>query len=857
MSRRLSRFNEQVRRTCQIAGAGWAVGLQRTGNGWEQLFSTGIATEQVVAVFSFLCEQAVRVLEGTPSPVYSGDHIATLGYSRVYIYPALPTPGETAGPAVEDEYETALLLIGADQLSAEAEGFFQVLAEDLLALQEDYLEIILDDIFQTGQGAVYGIPETLPEDADLIARFCAHMGFQGILEDCLAELGAAQAGYLALHAGDHYRVVARAGDLPQMIGEEVAYREHGDGFLTLPVISRRRLVGFFGFQVPPGVEVGAEHLEKTAQKARLMARGIEMNMARTHAARYMDQLALLDQLAFAASTGSKPAQVVSQVILSLRRTFHTDAAAIYLLSADGSQLKESNVSSGQTARLIPVASSLEGYVAENGRSLRISEIDQAPRPVSDRANLQAVLCAPLKSHGKVIGVISVESKTRAAFTHNDEKLLSIIASHLAGIIEHERQLQHVQAYVAHLEAIRETALDITSNLDQATLLKRLVTRATEMTHSRAAVICLVNPDSGVMEIRAHNNPWGMAVDQTYTPTESGIMGQVIKTGKSLLVSDLSVWSGRAPVPAGMDRAAIICVPLKIVDQAIGCLVLIDDRDERTYTANDLRLMELLAPQAAITIQNARLYQELHERIEAQHRAEASLIRAARLAAVGEMAAGVAHEINNPLASVTGFLELALRDLPADLPQIGDLKTGLKEARRARAVVRRLLDFARLSEGILAPADMNEVVGETLELVEHTAEYSGIEVTRDLNASLPPITIDREQIKQVLVNLVQNAVAAMPTGGRLSIKTRRLKEGKQEGIAVWVSDTGEGIGKNNLERIFEPFFTTRPPGSGTGLGLSVSYAIVSHHGGRIDVESTPLTGSTFRVWLPLTLENRHD
>lgn len=222
-----------------------------------------------------------------------------------------------------------------------------------------------------------------------------------------------------------------------------------------------------------------------------------------------------------------------------------------------------------------------------------------------------------------------------------------------------------------------------------------------------------------------------------------------------------------------------------------------------------------------------------------------------------MAAGVAHEINNPLASVTGFLELALRDLPADLPQIGDLKTGLKEARRARAVVRRLLDFARLSEGILAPADMNEVVGETLELVEHTAEYSGIEVTRDLNASLPPITIDREQIKQVLVNLVQNAVAAMPTGGRLSIKTRRLKEGKQEGIAVWVSDTGEGIGKNNLERIFEPFFTTRPPGSGTGLGLSVSYAIVSHHGGRIDVESTPLTGSTFRVWLPLTLENRHD
>ena len=256
----------------------------------------------------------------------------------------------------------------------------------------------------------------------------------------------------------------------------------------------------------------------------------------------------------------------------------------------------------------------------------------------------------------------------------------------------------------------------------------------------------------------------------------------------------------------------------------------------------------LLQQTVLELQQTQ--QELQARINAQREAEARLIQAAKLAAVGEMAAGVAHELNNPLTTVVGFTELALEDLPIDSAIRSDLDLVLQEARRARSVVRRLLDFSRQAETIRVKADLNEIVDDVLMLTKHLMHTSNVQSEIRLGENLSWVLVDRNQIKQVVINLVNNALYAMPDGGRIVVETAEKERYGRKWLTLTVRDTGVGIPPENLERIFEPFFTTRGDRGGTGLGLSVTYGIVTDHAGMIEVESQLNSGSTFIVWLPL-------
>ncbi len=220
-----------------------------------------------------------------------------------------------------------------------------------------------------------------------------------------------------------------------------------------------------------------------------------------------------------------------------------------------------------------------------------------------------------------------------------------------------------------------------------------------------------------------------------------------------------------------------------------------------------------------------------------------------MAAVGEMAAGVAHELNNPLTTVTGFVELALDEMPEDFPQRAELELVLAEAHRARKVVRRLLDFSRQSEHQRFLIEPVLLLDELLPLINHQIHDTNIQIEVDCQKGMSLILVDPNQIKQVLLNLIQNAIQAMPEGGELKIATMPMVYEEQTGTVFCIQDSGEGILPEYLERLFEPFFTTRPVGSGTGLGLSVSYGIVTDHNGHILVDSQVGKGSVFRVWIP--------
>lgn len=295
-------------------------------------------------------------------------------------------------------------------------------------------------------------------------------------------------------------------------------------------------------------------------------------------------------------------------------------------------------------------------------------------------------------------------------------------------------------------------------------------------------------------------------------------------------------------PATGDSLLLVGAEKELTVQAQGIWKLAASYEEQPAT------LQSDAQDAVLELQQTQ--QELQARISAQMEAEARLIQAAKLAAVGEMAAGVAHELNNPLTTVVGFTELALEELPIDSPIRKDLDLVLQEARRARSVVRRLLDFARQTETSRVKADINEIVDDVMMLTKHLMHASHVQPEIRLGKNLAWVLVDRNQIKQVVINLVNNALYAMPDGGRLVVETAVQSRYTHEWVTLTVRDTGEGIPAENLERIFEPFFTTRADHGGTGLGLSVTYGIVTDHAGMIEVESTVKQGSTFTVWLPL-------
>ena len=238
--------------------------------------------------------------------------------------------------------------------------------------------------------------------------------------------------------------------------------------------------------------------------------------------------------------------------------------------------------------------------------------------------------------------------------------------------------------------------------------------------------------------------------------------------------------------------------------------------------------------------------KLEENLRSLQEAQEGLIHSEKMATVGRLAAGLAHELGNPLGAVLGFVHLLKRGEQSEEVRIDFLNRIQSELNRMDSIIRALLDFARPSTPETGPVNLNELIVEGLALAEVQKWYKGLTVATELSENLPPARAEMNRLIQVLLNLMTNAGQSMPDGGALTLGTNR---GRKNEVCFWVADTGTGIEDQDLEKIFEPFFTLKEPGQGTGLGLSVSQSIVTSFGGRIEVESRPGRGSRFTVVLP--------
>jgi two-component system NtrC family sensor kinase len=272
----------------------------------------------------------------------------------------------------------------------------------------------------------------------------------------------------------------------------------------------------------------------------------------------------------------------------------------------------------------------------------------------------------------------------------------------------------------------------------------------------------------------------------------------------------------------------------------------DGRSGRTYLISFYPLPDTQGPAG-----NVHILRDITEQKQAEE-SRLQLVESAKLAATGRLAASLAHEINNPLQVLHNSLQLLLSFSLEPAEQREYLQIAAEEVERLMGITAHILDFARRPPAAMRPTHLPEVVGQVLALTGKYLQHAQVVLEHDVPDNLPPVRGNAQELGQVLLNLVLNAVEAMPGGGRLRVAGRSTADGR---VALALSDTGHGIPPEQQERIFEPFFSTKE--EGTGLGLSVAYGIIERHGGEITVESQVGGGSTFTVWLPPLVEEHAD
>ena len=231
-----------------------------------------------------------------------------------------------------------------------------------------------------------------------------------------------------------------------------------------------------------------------------------------------------------------------------------------------------------------------------------------------------------------------------------------------------------------------------------------------------------------------------------------------------------------------------------------------------------------------------------------------LVASERLASMGQLSAGIAHELNNPLGTILIYAHMILKELPEDDPRREDIRMIASEATRCKNIVRGLLDFARQSRVSKAPTDVAVLADDVVAIMKPKAEEVGARLTAEVEDALPTMMIDADQIKQMLVNLVQNGLDAVAEGGDVAVSARRGD--RPDTVEISIKDNGCGISEENRRKLFAPFFTTKEPGKGTGLGLAIAYGVVKMHSGDIAVESEPGKGTVFSVVLPVGHEGEN-
>lgn len=493
-------------------------------------------------------------------------------------------------------------------------------------------------------------------------------------------------------------------------------------------------------------------------------------------------------------------------------------------------------------RSLALGEGVVGNVALENRPMSILNVLEDPlfkeKELARREHLVSMLSVPMCIEQRVVGVINCYTSYPHAFSETEREILTAVAQQAAICIE---------------------SAGLMETLDMEEVLRLVLEGATKNIGFDRARLYLVDEKRNVLECKMAVGMDEKEVKGMTLPLrlEDSVVARSIFERKPFVIADATRDPRVNPVLREKLRLhSLVVIPLLAKQKALGAVAADFAEAGRTITQEALDAMMVLAQEAGLALHHAFLYEELkafsrrlEERIQKMtwdlREAEVQLRRSEKLAALGQLAAGIAHEIRNPLTSINILIHSLRESLPSGVSYREDLKVIEEEIDRINSTVDQFLRFARPSPPLFERTQLWPLVEDTLSLLRPQIGKQRISVRTEFDP-LPPLLIDREQMKQVILNLLFNAIQAMPDGGTLVLKGRGNRE--ERWVLFVVEDSGPGIPSHHLHKLFDPFFSTKE--GGIGLGLSIVQRIIDEHHGKIEVESPTKGGARFKVWLPV-------
>ena len=392
---------------------------------------------------------------------------------------------------------------------------------------------------------------------------------------------------------------------------------------------------------------------------------------------------------------------------------------------------------------------------------------------------------------------------------------------------------------------------INSSLKIEDVLNHAMQWAEEFIDAAASTVYELDEEKGEIFIRVARGSKKGSVKLIRLKLGEGIAGQVIQTGRPMVIQDTrkeKSFSRKYDAKTGFETRSMICVPLILRDKIIGALQVLNKKDQRPFVDSDLELLTTMSQQIAMALDNAKLYRRLEKKFELTEselkNAQEKLIRSERLAAMGHLVQGVAHEIRNPVTTIGGFagrLEKELKGHPKLQKYISFI---MEQSARLENIVKQVREFSEILSAKLEAGEITRVLDQVIEKFEPLTKKQGVVFSFRIDKDLPFIKMDPAQLRVALSNIMENALDSMPEGGHLTLSA--TQEG--DSIKIDILDTGCGIAKKDQASVYDPFFTSKTRGA--GLGLTMVHQIVMNHNGEIAIQSQEGKGTRVRLSFPV-------
>ena len=537
-----------------------------------------------------------------------------------------------------------------------------------------------------------------------------------------------------------------------------------------------------------------------------------------------------------------PKVALARILDEVMDVFGASSASICLLNADSDKLLievEKGLSKSSAGFELPMGVGITGWVAMHGEPFLCPDVENEDKYFCLDDRIGSEMAAPLSEGGRTVGVLNVDALGKNAFEENDLRLLILMANEASRVLESMWMVQQLRRKAEQLQTLVLVGQDMAGSRKVEEVLESITREAILLLDCRLSAFFLYDSEADVLKLHSVQNEYGpFEYKETLKPSDS-ILGTALRSHRQVQTRDLLRTEEHHFVALIREQNlhSMLVTPVVYEEEPIGLLSLYVDRNHR-FNDDERLILRALADLGAIAIQNARLYGRVFS-------SEESLRKSERLTTLGTLAAEIAHEIRNPLMVVSLLFDSLKLDENSDDNQKKDLSIIREKLDHLDQIAGRILDFGKSREAFRKNLPLREILEEAALLVRLKLEQSQVALT--INKGLPDLLVfvDKGQIQQALLNLILNALVAMPDGGELTIEVMEPTDRK---VSVLVKDTGQGIPDAFKDRIFDSFLTARS--DGTGLGLTISKRILRAHDGDLELLDSGPNGTVFRISLPI-------